>query len=252
MSARRLIGRGVGRVGSTISSLARRIAPSSEREQRVADWFAARGDQTLRIDYPLDSSSIVFDLGGYQGQWTSDIYSRYGSKIFVFEPLPVYADYIQQRFAKNSDISVHAYGLGARDERILLAECRDESTVFVESNNTVNGILRRAADFFHEHDIARIDLMKINIEGGEYDLLEHLLDTGLIERITDVQVQFHDFVPDAEARMAAIQSRLEATHQLTFEYRFVWENWRRRWAGVLRRRRASLRVQRTEAVATCT
>jgi hypothetical protein len=44
----------------------------------------------------------------------------------------------------------------------------------------------------------------------------------------DIQVQFHDFVPDAEHRMRRIQQALEATHDLTFEYPFVWENWRRK------------------------
>ena len=68
--------------------------------------------------------------------------------------------------------------------------------------------------------------MKINIEGGEYELLEYLLDTGLATQIINYQVQFHDFVPDAEARMTAIRERLSQTHTLTYQYEFVWGNWR--------------------------
>jgi hypothetical protein len=40
-----------------------------------------------------------------------------------------------------------------------------------------------------------------------------------------IQVQFHDFVADADRRMAAIQSRLRATHHTTYQYPYVWENW---------------------------
>ena len=77
-----------------------------------------------------------------------------------------------------------------------------------------------------EEGIAHIDLMKINIEGAEYEVLQHLIDSGLIGRITNVQVQFHDCVPFARARRASIRRQLEHTHELTYDFSFVWENWR--------------------------
>jgi cell wall assembly regulator SMI1 len=82
------------------------------------------------------------------------------------------------------------------------------------------------ADFVSENRIRHIDLMKVNIEGGEYDLLEHVIATGLIHRVENIQVQFHDFFPDAVRRMAKIHDELTKTHYLTYQYRFVWENWR--------------------------
>ena len=50
---------------------------------------------------------------------------------------------------------------------------------------------------------------------------------GLITRVIDLQVQFHDFVPDAQRRMHAIQQQLGRTHSLTYQSEFVWENWHR-------------------------
>lgn len=75
------------------------------------------------------------------------------------------------------------------------------------------------------NNIKHIDLIKINIEGGEYDLLEHLLDANFVEQIENLQIQFHDFVENASARMKKIQNRLEKTHYLTYHYPFVWDNW---------------------------
>ena len=68
--------------------------------------------------------------------------------------------------------------------------------------------------------------MKMNIEGGKYDLLEHLIVRGLILNIENIQVQFHDFVPDAASRMGGIKMNLAKTHVLTYEYESVWENWK--------------------------
>jgi len=33
-------------------------------------------------------------------------------------------------------------------------------------------------------------------------------------------------VPDAKARVQNIRRQLERTHRLTYQYDFVWENWR--------------------------
>ena len=69
--------------------------------------------------------------------------------------------------------------------------------------------------------------MKINIEGGEYDLLDRLITTGLVGKIDNIQVQFHEFVPNAKERMQNIQKKLSKTHTPTYQYEFIWENWKR-------------------------
>ena len=84
-----------------------------------------------------------------------------------------------------------------------------------------------ASRYFDAMGLDHIDLLKINIEGGEYDLLPNLIASGWIERITDIQVQFHDFVPDAIAKTQRIQESLRRTHRITWMFPMVWENWTR-------------------------
>ena len=51
-------------------------------------------------------------------------------------------------------------------------------------------------DFIKSHGIQFIDLMKINTEGGEFDLFEFLTQDSnkeLISKIGKIQIQFHDF-----------------------------------------------------------
>jgi hypothetical protein len=64
--------------------------PPSIQAIRVIPWFNDRGDQTHRLNYELDANSVVFDLGGYEGEWARDIYCLYGSFIYIFEPYQVY------------------------------------------------------------------------------------------------------------------------------------------------------------------
>ena len=190
-------------------------------------WIEAKGEQ-LRFQYPsLGENAVIFDLGGYEGQWASDIFSRYRSNLFVFEPYTVYAQLISDRFSKNDKIQVFAFGLGKKDSIESLYISENSSSVFTKSNHLkkVDIQIFKAADFFYNHKIDFIDLMKVNIEGGEYDLLEGLIENGLTARIRNIQVQFHDFVPNAYERMKNIQLSLSKTHKITYQFEFVWENW---------------------------
>lgn len=195
-------------------------------QQRIIPWHQAKGDKILRLDYDLNEESIVFDLGGYQGKWTASIFERYGSKIHVFEPVIEYAEHIEQKFFHTPKIKVYNFGLGKNTEKVILYVDNDGSSIFRSGNQTSEITLIRAYDFIKESGISSIDLMKINIEGGEYDLLEHLIETDLVMIIKNIQVQFHDFVPNAVERMFNIQEKLEKTHSLTYQFLFVWENWK--------------------------
>jgi len=222
---KKLLRRLFDKAGQVSLGIGRRISPIP-METRVIPWFRDKGDSTHRLQYDLNASSIVLDLGGYEGQWASDIYSRYCCTVHVFEPVQAYAENIQRRFAGNAHIQVYPFGLGATNTEIQIGLSNDGSSVFQKTAQTETGQLVEAKAFFDRNGIGEIDLMKINIEGGEYEFLEYLLDTGLAVKIKNVQVQFHDFVPNAETRMKSIQERLSQTHSLTYQYEFVWENWR--------------------------
>ncbi len=199
--------------------------PIQVQEKRCIPWFRNNGDKTLRLDYDLNNDSIVFDLGGYEGQWASDIFSMYSCYIHVFEPVEKFATKIEKRFSKNNRIFVHKFGLSNMNQKIQIFVDADRSSIFQTKNSGEDIHLIKAIDFIKEYKIGNINLIKINIEGGEYDFLEHLLASGFIENIYNIQVQFHDFVPNAEQRMNKIQQNLSKTHFLTYQYPFVWENW---------------------------
>lgn len=199
-------------------------------KQEVQNWFADAGDKTHRLNYSLNANSIVFDLGGYQGQWASDIYCKYKCKMFVFEPGKLYYEGLVDRFKPNQDFRIFEFGLSNKntDEKLYLQN--DGSSIHVSKQDGKFELIKLvdANEFLVQSGISSIDLMKINIEGGEYDLLEHLINSGWANKIKNIQIQFHDFVPNAEARMESIQSDLAKTHDLTYQYKFVWENWQLR------------------------
>lgn len=193
-------------------------------------WLAADGDRTLRLEYDdLDSESVVCDVGGYEGDWAVNIFARHACRVEVFEPLPANADVIERRFARNPRVTLHRYGLGAESGSVVMSAAGDASSTVVQqpAGAEVEVEIRAVAEVLEGLGVEQVDLMKINIEGAEYDLVQALADSGWIGRIRDLQVQFHDFVPDAHQRLPRIHARLEQTHHLTYHFPFLWENWRR-------------------------
>jgi FkbM family methyltransferase len=199
----------------------------TEFERTVDQYNAAGGDKHYRFNYPLTPDSIVFDVGGFEGQWASDLFAMYQPVIHLFEPVHTFADGITKRFAHNKKILVHPFGLSDTTTTTSIAVIDNKSSVFLSDENSERVDLVQISEFIQKNNISHIDLMKINIEGGEYPLLEDLIAHGLVSRVENIQVQFHSFVPDATARMNAIKKDLTATHTLTYSFPFVWENWKR-------------------------
>ena len=197
----------------------------SEKELAYKRWITDDGDRTHRLNYDLKPSDIVIDLGGYRGQWSSDIYSRYLCKVHIFEPVTEYAESIQSRYKMNPDIMVYNYALGARSGEIQVYLSDDATSSFKDSGEVLTASVVAFNNWIEEHKIHEVALLKINIEGAEYDLLDHLIATGIIKKIRNIQVQFHDFVPDSTLRVHQIQHGLQKYHKLTYKYPFIWENW---------------------------
>ena len=69
--------------------------------------------------------------------------------------------------------------------------------------------------------------MKINIEGSEFELLDHMIDTGYISKVKHLQIQFHNFVNDSEVKRKTIRDKLKYSHKNIFNFPFIWERWDR-------------------------
>jgi FkbM family methyltransferase len=198
------------------------------RNLGVSLWLLDNPREEARYAYPLSSDSVVLDVGGYRGEWSAEIVRRYDPFVHIFEPIPEFAAELAVRFASNPKVTVHAFGLGDTDGLQLMAEIGDASSAYVADAQPTSVAFRDVTGVVRDMDLRQIDLVKMNIEGGEYPLLRRMIDAGIVARCRDIQVQFHDFVPDAERQYAEIRTRLVETHSPTYEYRFVWENWRRR------------------------
>ena len=197
-------------------------------------WYEDGGDFKLRFNYPLNENSIVFDLGGFKGDFASELYARTPCEIYIFEPIKEYQLTIKDRFKLNKMIKVFPFGLSSKTESTLIDKNGESSSVLV--NNSNNKVIKsrekiqlvNIVDFINEQNIVDVDLMKINIEGAEYDVLSKLLDENKLINIKYLQIQFHDLDKNSYKKKEDIRNKLRETHNCEYCYEFIWENWIRK------------------------
>lgn len=196
-------------------------------------WHKDKGDSLIRFDYQLGNKSVVFDVGGYKGDFAFRINQLFGCRVFVFEPANLFYQDCKTRFIGNSKIKTYNYGVSDVAESAVLNLNTSGSTLFpeelppnMESKLATEQVsLRTLPDILEELEVSMVDLMELNVEGAEFKILPHLIETGAIKKIRCLQVQFHKFFPDATLLRDQIRAKLLETHDELYCYPFVWESW---------------------------
>lgn len=188
-------------------------------------WFADDGDSTHRLLYDLNENSVVFDLGGYEGSWAKNIHDRYKCHLYIFEPIPQFEEQIRQKFQNVQSVKVINSAASNITSTCTISFRADASSMFGDGQSIdIHAI--DIADFIRSQNISIIDLMKINIEGAEYDVMEHLIKNNLHTIVNNFQIQYHLNIESYSSRLNWITSELLKTHTRTYSYQYVWEGWK--------------------------
>ena len=138
---------------------------------------------------------------------------------------------MKQYFKDNiDDVKVFNFGLLDKDQEMYFSDIFGASSIFErpEGNLSIKVKMKSFKSFVEENSIESIDLMYMNIEGSEYKLLNEIIDSGYIENINFLQIQFHTFVNDSTELRRLIREQLRKTHKCIFNYPFLWESWQKK------------------------
>lgn len=188
-------------------------------------WIDDKGDSELRLNYNLNEDSVVVDLGGFKGDWSALISEKYSCNIHIFEPVREFYSGIKERFNKNPKIHVYNFAASTKNGIAPIFVNGVASSLLVSNQHSQKVVLVDLIHFLESTGVSTVDLIKINIEGSEFEILPYLIEIGKISSFKDIQVQFHDFVPNAVQLRQSIRESLSKTHSLTYDYDFIWENW---------------------------
>ena len=194
----------------------------------------------LLTRFDLSGGAQVVDVGAYIGRWAICVADSNDCHVFAFELSPLIQPRLEGAVGGRQDITALPYGLGGSDEIVQINRKELGSSVFskdADHTETDSADIRDVANVWQELGLSKVALMKINIEGGEYELLERMSQRGLLATVDTFLIQFHEWLPKAHRRRRDIRKQLALTHTLVWDYPFVWELWQAKApTGAIQRR----------------
>lgn len=187
----------------------------------------------LLYDHALDNESVVLDVGAFTGEWAREISARYSPTIYAFEPNPRSYQALVDKAAQLPGVLPQAYGLGSESGKATISMRGLGSSIFESRDVDRSGDREEVKILAVDEALRRlgldhVDLMKINIEGAEFPLLERMIQCDLLRCVDCFMIQFHEWHSGAYWRRRRIRRELARTHRLDWDYHFVWERWTRR------------------------
>lgn len=193
-------------------------------KKNIYKWIINEWDSSLLINYPLDSNSIVVDVGWYIGVFSDKILSKYDCNLYIFEPVKQYYELLQEKYKSKPKVHIFPFWLWDKYANLSINLNWERSSVYTDKQISEDIIIRPFHEVVAEENIDKIDLISMNIEWGEYELIDNIVDHNIINNIGFLQIQFHDFIENAvEKRENAIQ-KIEKTHKVHYSYPFVRES----------------------------
>ncbi len=205
------------------------VIGGNDQKKNIGYWFYINGDERYLLSHSLNSDSVVFDVGGYKGVFTDRVLHKYNpQKIYIFEPVSDYYLYLVEKYKSRKNVILYNFGLADCNKQEYISIREDGSSVYRDGNKKEKISLVDISEFIRVKKIKNIDLMSINIEGGEYPLINKLLDSGLVKRVDVIQVQFHKISDASEDERQRLVNRLLETHKKVYSFPFLWEGFKRK------------------------
>ena len=154
----------------------------------------------------LGAGSVVVDIGAGLGDFTIRAARAFpGCRVFAFEPFAESFRLLEQNLALNGVSGVQALpvAIGARSGPMTLGTA---TGVAVQHSTAAAGVREDPTaairvdglsldDAFRKLDISRCDLLKVDCEGGEYDIFFHAAPATL-KKIHRIAMEYHDGVTE--------------------------------------------------------
>lgn len=203
-------------------------------------------DKNIIISYfgvfKMRPAPTIIEIGGYLGVMMPKLVEATGAKQYVaLEPVPSFYQNFTEKIKQlqlNSMVVAYNFGLAVTQKELQIGLHSDATSLLKDERGqtmkTETIKIYRVIDFFVQIGLGcnALNLLTINCEGCEFDVIEMLTSTSLINNIEYIQFQPHRSVFSNDriylCRYCRLRQLLARTHQIGYEFPNVWETWRRK------------------------
>ena len=174
----------------------------------------------------LKPSSIVIDVGLGEGiSFSTSLIDQYGMTVHGFDPTPRSIAYVEAH--AHPGFILHKFGIGERTSKVTFYLPNDERNVSGSykaaehvGRTAIEVELLQLDDLMSRVGTERIDLLKLDVEGAEYDVFASEAFRKVADRIDIICVEFHH-----RWRNFGVDETIKAVDELRgLGFRCVWRS----------------------------
>ena len=199
---------------------------------RPPKWALTDQERFVRgVAAGLRPEDVVIDLGAHVG-FAAMEFAHYAGRVYAFEPHPIiFAELVRNTRRANNIVPVQKAVSDVAGQCNLYSDdaerkFTDGSTLAMGKSNVsyANSYLVEAvnlADFIRDLD-GPVRMIKMDVEGLEYQIIETLLDGGVMPQVNMVYVEDHcDRISGLSDQRARVEARI-AEMGLAQKFDFAW------------------------------
>ena len=190
-------------------------------------WFLFNHEKR-KYSIKFDETGLVLDLGSYLGHYTEAVLKNNPQLTFwLYEPLAEFFSVCENKFRNKENIVVSQKAVSADGRKFKMEidglRSRQKSVNFSE------GVIIDSIGIQEIFDsISEIQLVKMNIEGMEYECLEQLIRTNSLTKAKYLLIQFHNFEKDSQIRYDLLRKQMARDFENIYTFEWMWELWLRK------------------------
>jgi FkbM family methyltransferase len=160
-------------------------------------------EHTLIKDKINKDGLVIVDLGACKGEFISPLgeYCNIDKAILV-EACPKNFNVLKNNFGNDSKYKIYNNVISSKENLVLefyedINSDYNGSTCFKYSSSKKHDIKSiTLEELVKENNLTNIDVLKIDIEGAEYEVLNYFIEKKLYNITDQITVEFHDFIDE--------------------------------------------------------
>jgi FkbM family methyltransferase len=159
----------------------------------------------------LCQESVIYSFGiGEDASFDLSVAEKYGCQIHGFDPTPRSLAWVASQLDEPK-FHMHPWALGDTDGslRLFLPWNRNHISASISasaltSGECFNAECHRLATVMKQLDHQHVDVLKMDIEGSEYRVIDEMCSSGSILQIDQLLVEFHHWMPNFPVRLTKL------------------------------------------------
>ena len=185
----------------------------------------------------IDNHSIVYSFGvGEDATFDTALIEKFGLTVHAFDPTPKSIEWVKSQGFSNHFV-MHEYGIAAFDGTVSFNPPENPNHIShtlldrpATKEQAISVQVKQISTIMEELGHERIDILKMDIEGAEYDVIDDISQSDI--RPQQILVEFHHRFPgigmkktkEAIERLKLMEYRLFSVSDTNEEFGFIHES----------------------------